>query len=754
MTLLYGVLATASFLGAGLLLWRLWSQYSTPVDVVAGTDRAVIPGPASVPARLIGSPDNWCRVLSGADLLRHCNAQASLDEIFRQSRLAREVFDRDLRSAVLAYAEFVQLAPASESHHHAHPGGLLAHTIEVILAAMTLRNGYLLPLGAPTGTIDRQRDHWTYAVFFAGLLHDIGKIMTDLRMQVRDSAKSPDRRWLPMSGALTRSHATEYRITFAPTAERDYLAHKKLSLVLLHGIVSSNALALVGRENLVLEVLTGYLSGEAGSTPAVADGVKTLAQMIKRADQHSVSTNLKHGPRQRFGTATTVPLVERLLTAMREMLAQGTALPLNRDGAAGWVYDGAIWFVAKRLADSVRSAIQQGDTDEGVPGPTKNDRLFDVWQDYAVIEPNPTTGQAIWHVIVAGEGYKHRLAVLKFPLQKLYDDPSRYPASMLGTIAPVEKDETGAEKAKASQPPQPVARSEPIARAAPAPMPDSPIPPMPAPTPDRLALREPRDEDLIEEPSPADSLSGTAAVTAASVPPVPDPLKAPQPKGSRIDIPAPRSPSSAKKPLKPPTMTPAIPSGNADADDGLLDQGDAVSASRRAKKPVNPSPTPIGIRDGGPPVAPLAVAPKLPGEKEPTELAIAFMTWIQQGLASGSLLYNEPGAQIHFVTQGMALVSPRIFREYALATNSDSNAVQQQVIGAGWHVKESSSSNILHFAVNKRDGTRAGKLSAVVIHRPERWVNPLPPANACIVPFAVSIDPAAIPIAGQSRPMR
>ena len=119
-------------------------------------------------------------------------------------------------------------------------------------------------------------------------------------------------------------------------------------------------------------------------------------------------------------------------------------------------------------------------------------------------------------------------------------------------------------------------------------------------------------------------------------------------------------------------------------------------------------------------------------------------------MAGGSLLYNEPGAPIHFIPQGMALVSPRIFREYALAVDESADAVQQQVIGAGWHVKASKNNNILHFAVVKRDGMRAGKLSAVVINQPERWVNPLPTANLCIVPFELSVDPAAIPVPGKT----
>ena len=725
------VLSALCLLAAAVLAWWVWRQRSSAT--------AQAPATPAAPVRLSGSAEDWCRVLPGEDLLQHCNAQATLAEIRRQSRLAPAVFDRDLRSAVVAYAEFVQLAPASESHHHAHPGGLLAHTLEVILVALRLRNGYLLPLHAPTELIDQQRDHWTFAVFLAALLHDIGKIMTGLRLQVRDAPKAPIRRWLPMSGALTQSRATEYRIGFAPTAERDYLAHKKLALVLLHGIVTPNALAFLGRESLVLDALTQFLGAEDQSTDAAAEGAKALAEIVKQADRHSVAHNLQHGPRDRFGSASAVPLIERLMAAMRTLLAQGTALPLNRDGAAGWVFEGAIWFVAKRLADSVRAMLQKDGLEDGVPGPTKNDRLFDAWQDYGALEVNPDTGQAIWYVEVAGDGYAHRLAMLKFPLHKVFDDAARYPAPMLGTIASVPRQEADAGRPVASG-----GEHE------------------PGKTPDEIPTQTADDADppRIAQPD-----------AAAMAPPQADerasPVARPENPANRNEIPAPRSPGGRKAAAPEPAtaaaasrtqapapaisravpgVAPARPS--LDRSDEFLDETDAVSMPGRRLKPKTKG---VPASRGAGAVAPFAVAPRLPADKEPTNLAVAFMEWVQQGLADGSLPFNEAGAPVHFIAQGMVLVSPRIFRDFAEATQEGADAVQQQVIGAGWHVKAPGNSNILHFAVVKRDGVRAGKLSAVVIGEPQRWVNPLPPPNQCIVPFDMSVDPAAIPVKTAAR---
>lgn len=116
--------------------------------------------------------------------------------------------------------------------------------------------------------------------------------------------------------------------------------------------------------------------------------------------------------------------------------------------------------VAKRLADSVREWIKRNESDEAVPGDSKNDRLFDTWQDHGVIDLNPATGQAIWHVTVQGEaseaaadrgGYEHDLAMLRFPLAKVFSHESKYPAPMQGRLVLRQKRKDEAGEGGASQ---------------------------------------------------------------------------------------------------------------------------------------------------------------------------------------------------------------------------------------------------------------------------------------------------------------
>jgi len=800
-----------------------------------------------------GAQPGWLRVLPAADLLAAAKAQDALDGIWRQSRLASQVWERDLLPAVGQFAEFVQLMPASESHHHAHPGGLLVHTVEMLLASLTWRNGHFLPESACIEQIDAERDAWTYVVFFAALLHDIAKPMTDLRITWR-AAQMPDAlRWTPIAGSLVQIGrgrlGAEYRVEFTPKSLRDYGAHSRLALTILHQVAPASALSFLARTPHALDVLTQYLSGQ--------DKSSLVAQIVRRADQASTARALLQGSRARFDTATSIPLIELLMNAMKAMLRSGTELPLNRSGAAGWVHDGSVWFVAKRVADAVRAWIRHNAPDESIPGDSKNDRLFDTWQEYGCIQVNPASGQAIWYVAVqgrteteegaSGEGdYSHNLTMLRFPLARLYDDEGQYPPAMLGHVEIKDKRPGKDQETAAAHVGEPDSEAS---------------------TPDSAQVGGHKADAVRGNDTMPATDSGAAAssdtepakakLKAAAAPRMPmvrEPgFNKPKAAASQPASPAHPSPAAAKqnpqkaesnKPGRPQPPAPSssretisIGAGSVDGfgiDDGdWLDDDDDVKAAATAPVPAAKPAATIGKSVGGgkgallPPLAgpisnrhkdaamphkhqaaaiatvhrsappsqaaapvarptpakktasiqvdepkvqvrpllqglprvqeaaamlsgqpdPVLLVPKLPElpqdtaakQSEPSETAVLFMRWLQQGLASREIKYNESGAPVHFTEEGMALVSPLIFKLYARENGPEAQAdaaglqIQREVIKAGWHrmnpAKGSGRVNILRYDVQGRGGAAVGKLSAVVLTEPARWVLPVPPAN-------------------------
>lgn len=129
------------------------------------------------------------------------------------------------------------------------------------------------------------------------------------------------------------------------------------------------------------------------------------------------------------------------------------------------------------------------------------------------------------------------------------------------------------------------------------------------------------------------------------------------------------------------------------------------------------------------------------------DVASRFMHWLRQGIVDGSIPINEANAWVHFVAEGMLLVSPRIFKEFVKRFGEDGTSsglvragenrdvvklIQRQLLRAGWHMQAEQGVNMLTYQA-MRGGRAVSRISGVLIRHPERFVNPLPPANPELV---------------------
>lgn len=109
-----------------------------------------------------------------------------LERIWQYTALSEAQFDRLYLNPIRRYASYVQQLPASESHHHAYPGGMLDHGLELVACSLKLRQSYLLPSGAAPEDQAAQADAWSAAIAYGALLHDIGKIAVDLQVKYQN----------------------------------------------------------------------------------------------------------------------------------------------------------------------------------------------------------------------------------------------------------------------------------------------------------------------------------------------------------------------------------------------------------------------------------------------------------------------------------------------------------------------------------------------------------------------------------------
>lgn len=694
MSLLLSGLGTV-FVAGGV--WMLRRRGQPPVAVQSAVPRV---------------PEGALPVLTAPELLAPLAGQ--LAELARLVGLPTAKWGQYGEPLLAAYAEFCQQFPASEAHHHAHPGGLLEHTVDVAIRALRLRQGLMLPPGGQAEEISRLKGHWSLAVLIAALLHDIGKPLADLAVTCgRDRTETT---WQPLAGSLIEQHMSWYRVGFVQG--RAYTLHQRLAVILLQKLVPADAIAWLSDSNGPMPDLMAYLSGEEATT---------LAGIVTTADRESVAANLMTGPRVRLKAARAVPLIERLMAGLRAMLAEGL-LPLNRDGAAAFVVEDEIWLVCKRVADELREYLEKRevvapDGAPGLPSSVKNDRIFDTFQEYGALVPNPETGGAVWTVEVGEAAWSHQLTMLRFKLDRLYQ-PGMAPDAFGGMLKVVGKKQRQAPPANVD--PLPTEEAFETARV----------------TQEPVVLAPENEARSDESGTLTDPLAGLRALVADSADKAqtvtPAKTGADDYLDDLVDVTEadapPDTPPKSKSPKAVPRTAPArIP-----------------PPMLRTPAPRNPDAPQVL-----PPVAPRTAAP--PADAVP-ESAARLMAWVQTGVADGSLAYNITGALVHFAEEEgkplMLLVTPRIFRHYLDSVGEQTGesgdhagmALQREFFKAKWHrVTQPGKKNIAKFQVIRRtspggSNKEGGLLTVVVIENPERFFNPVPPPNPYLAAFTDTSD--------------
>gem|GEM_PF-2068952 len=76
--------------------------------------------------------DGWLTPMPANTLLDTPLRQKLLSILWQKVSMSQDLFNKLYRQPIERYAELVQNLPASESHHHAHLGGMLDHGLEVI----------------------------------------------------------------------------------------------------------------------------------------------------------------------------------------------------------------------------------------------------------------------------------------------------------------------------------------------------------------------------------------------------------------------------------------------------------------------------------------------------------------------------------------------------------------------------------------------------------------------------------------------
>lgn len=327
-------------------------------------------------------PKGLTRPESAAPLLATPRRRKLLEHIWQRTSLSRRQFNTLYLAPLERYAELAQQFPASEGHHHAYPGGMLDHSLEIVAYALKLRQPHLL---LPAGTTPETQ--------------------VDLHVEYTDGSL-----WHPWHGPLQRPYRFRYR------KDREYRLHSAATGLLYTRLLDREILDWLSQYPDLWTALLYVLAGQY-------EHAGTLGELVIQADQASVAQELGGDP----GKAIAAPkhtLQRKLLDGLRYLLRE--EFKLNQPQASdGWLTQDALWLVNKTVSDKLRAYLLS----QGIEGiPSNNTALFNILQDHGIAQPTPD-GKAIWKATVTSDGgWSHSFTFLKLSPAAIWEAAERPPA--------------------------------------------------------------------------------------------------------------------------------------------------------------------------------------------------------------------------------------------------------------------------------------------------------------------------------------
>lgn len=332
---------------------------------------------------------------------------SKVESIYQTLSISRDHFKKLYMPLIENLAFLLQQIPASENHHHAYLGGLLEHSLEVSVFAARLRQGVMIR-GVAEDQMAIVSEALSYAIITAALLHDVGKVVTDVQI----ANLSKNNTFLPLidEPKVGEKYAFRFR------KERAYTDHQKANLQLSLKLMPDNGIRWLSKYTEIYQhwcrTLGGEYSdaGDIGRIVARADSTSTQRATISHA---ATGDSASHNPLSKLTPADTFV---RILRSMME--TQLDSLPLNKRGAVAWVTKDYIYFVSKRIIDEVKRAAER--LGPSVNLPSDNSAIMTALGDAKKVKLNE--GRAIHKITIKEGDWEVKMTFLVFAREQI--DPA------------------------------------------------------------------------------------------------------------------------------------------------------------------------------------------------------------------------------------------------------------------------------------------------------------------------------------------
>jgi conjugal transfer pilus assembly protein TraI len=286
---------------------------------------------------------------------------------------------------LVRYAEFVHLLPASQHHHHKGRGGLLRHGLEVAFHAARMSGAVIYDADATPRERRNREKVWRVATALAGLLHDVGKPVCDMKI-----TSDTGLLWnfaLHEHGYRLVPWARENKIQRYFVSWREDRTHNRHAF---HGpgiarlLIPKQTRAFLTPDNTMemLDQIDEAIGGYAVQSK--------IAHVVLKADQASVTLDLKlNGGGD--GSQAFMPSVERyLVEGIRRMIKSGR-WKINEVGAIVYVFREGLFINWKAASRDVLTRLN----DDGIQAIPKEPAVqADMLIHCGVAVPREVTGGA------------------------------------------------------------------------------------------------------------------------------------------------------------------------------------------------------------------------------------------------------------------------------------------------------------------------------------------------------------------------
>jgi integrating conjugative element relaxase (TIGR03760 family) len=205
--------------------------------------------------------------------------QAYIDVYRETMELDEKQFDSLCYSLLGNLINYYQELAETRNSYFSERGGLVEHAMSRTEAALSMCRKYFISQEEGGSDISEMQQLWLYALYSAGLLQGIGKLMTDYIIEIFDDKGDYIGRWNPMLMSLASS-ASFY--DYETDNQKPDAHRRRLNLLLARQLMPLEGFKWIAQNADVLEVWLALLNEDHRSAG-------TLGPILIRADALAIN---------------------------------------------------------------------------------------------------------------------------------------------------------------------------------------------------------------------------------------------------------------------------------------------------------------------------------------------------------------------------------------------------------------------------------------------------------------------------------